>query len=57
MVKLLNRCAGSNLVDMGRSVVHDCHRVVVIDSEPVCSGRVGGHAECLRRRCGEATGA
>lgn len=56
VAKPLNRRAGSNLVDMGRSAVHDHHRVVV-DSEAGRSPRPGGHTEGLRRRCGEAAGA
>jgi len=55
VAKPLNQRAGSNLVDMGRSAVHD-HREVV-DSEAVTSLRPGGHTEGLRRRCGEAAGA
>jgi len=56
VAKPLNRRAGSNLVDVGRSAVHD-HHGVVVDSEAGRSPRSGGHTECLRRRCGEAAGA
>ena len=55
VAKPLNQRAGSNLVDMGRSAVHD-HREAV-DSDAGPSPRPGGHAECLRRRRGEAAGA
>ncbi|MGF1597040.1 MAG: reverse transcriptase domain-containing protein [Acidimicrobiales bacterium] len=56
VAKPLNRRAGSNLVDMGRSAVHD-HHGVVVDSDAGRSPRSGGHTESLRRRCGEAAGA
>lgn len=56
VAKPLNRRAGSNLVDAGRSAVHDRHDVVV-DSDAGRSPRSGGHTESLRRRCGEAAGA
>jgi hypothetical protein len=55
-VKLRKRAAGSNLVDEGRSAVHD-HHFVVVDSEADSECRWGGHTEGLRRRCGEAAGA
>jgi hypothetical protein len=55
VAKPLNRRAGSNLVDMGRSAVHD--HPVVVDSEAGRNPRPGGHTEGLRRRCGEAAGA
>ncbi len=54
---LLNPRAGSNLVDMGRSAVHEHLCVEVFDSDSGRSPRSGGHTECLRRRCGEAAGA
>lgn len=51
----LKRGTGSNLVDMGRVAAR-----VEPDGEttPILGyvGRVGGHTECLRRRCGEAAG-
>ena len=56
VAKPLNPRVGSNLVDMGRSAVHDHHRVVV-DSEAELGPRSAGHTESLRRRCGEAAGA
>ena len=55
VAKPLNRRAGSNLVDAGRSAVHG--HPWVVDSEAGQSPRPGGHTECLRRRCGEAAGA
>ena len=55
VAKPLNPRAGSNLVDMGRSAVHDHHPVV--DSEAGWYRRSRGHTESLRRRCGEAAGA
>jgi len=52
----LKRGTGSNLVDAGRGAVH----VASIEGEatPILGyvGRVGGHTECLRRRCGDAVG-
>ena len=51
-----DRAAGSNLVDVGRSAVHD-HHWLVDDSEADSECRWGGHTEGLRRRCGEAAGA
>lgn len=54
VAKPLNRRAGSNLVDMGRSAVLD-HQAVV-DSEAGQNRRPRGHIESLRRRCGEAAG-
>ena len=54
VAKPLNRRAGSNLVDMGRSAVHDHQEVV--DSEAGRNPRPGGHTEGLRRRCGDAAG-
>ena len=55
VAKPLNRRAGSNLVDLGRSAVHDHPRVA--DSEAGRNPRLGGHTESLRCRCGEAAGA
>jgi hypothetical protein len=55
-VQLRNQHAGSNLVDVGRSAVHD-HHWWVVDSEAGSECRWGGHTEGLRRRCGEAAGA
>ena len=55
-VKLLNQHAGSNLVDVGRSAVHD-HHLWVVDSEAGSERRWGGHGEGLRRTRGEAAGA
>ena len=55
MIKLLNRDAGSNLVDVGRFAVHDHDEVV--DSEAVSEYRWGGHGEGLRRTRGDAAGA
>jgi retron-type reverse transcriptase len=55
VAKPLNRRAGSNLVDMGRSAAHG--HCEVIDSEAGQSPRSGGHTESLRRRRGEAAGA
>ena len=54
--KLRNRDAGSNLVDSGRSAVHD-HRLWVVDSEAGSECRWGGHGEGLRRTRGESAGA
>jgi hypothetical protein len=48
-------CAGSNLVDQGRSAVH-AHRVAVGDSRQVWEAVPGGHGEGLRRSRGEAAG-
>jgi hypothetical protein len=55
VAKPLNRRAGSNLVDVGRSAVHDHQQGV--DSEAEICPRPGGHTESLRRRWGEAAGA
>ena len=54
--KLLNQHAGSNLVDTGRSAVHD-HHWWVVDSEAGSECRWGGHGEGLRRTRGETAGA
>src|SRR4030095_10512544 len=47
---------GSNLVDMGRAAVHARLRAGQCDSDAGEVVRPGGHAEGLRRRCGEAAG-
>jgi len=52
----LKRGTGSNLVDVGRGAVHA--ELTEGDATPIPGnvGRVGGHTECLRRRCGDAAG-
>jgi hypothetical protein len=54
--KLRNGSAGSNLVDMGRSAARGPGRGAGVNSEAVYTCRWGGHAECLRRRRGDAVG-
>lgn len=51
----LKRGTGSNLVDMGRVAAHV---EPVGEATPIRGyvGLVGGHTECLRRRCGDAAG-
>lgn len=51
----LKVCAGSNLVDRGRSAVHAPHGVGRL-LWLACGGRPGGHGEGLRRSRGEAAG-
>jgi hypothetical protein len=55
VVKLRKRGTGSNLVDMGRGVVHDHRRVGRLRSR--LGVRWGGHGEGLRRNRGDAAGA
>jgi len=52
----LKRGTGSNLVDMGRGAVHA--ELMVSEATPMLGnvGRIGGHTESLRRRCGDAAG-
>jgi hypothetical protein len=52
----LKRGTGSNLVDMGRVAVHA--ELTEGEATPIPGnvGRVGGHTECLRCRCGDAAG-
>jgi hypothetical protein len=52
----LKRGTGSNLVDAGRVAVHA--ELIEDEATPISGnvGRVGGHTECLRRRCGDAAG-
>ena len=52
----LKRGTGSNLVDAGRGAVHA--ELTESEATPIPGnvGRVGGHTESLRRRCGEAAG-
>jgi hypothetical protein len=52
----LKRGTGSNLVDVGRGAVHA--ELILGEATPIPGnvGRVGGHTECLRRRCGDAVG-
>ena len=52
----LKRETGSNLVDAGRVAVHA--EPTQGEATPISGnvGRVGGHTECLRRRCGDAVG-
>jgi len=52
----LKRGTGSNLVDMGRVAVHAEPTEGEATPIPGHVGRVGGHTEGLRRRCGEAAG-
>jgi hypothetical protein len=47
---------GPNLVDMGRAAAHARVRVAQRDSGAGETVRIGGHAEGLRRRRGEAAG-
>jgi hypothetical protein len=56
--KLRNPPTGSNLVDMGRIAVRDSARreACVVNSVAGFERRWGGHAECLRRRRGDAAG-
>jgi len=56
--KLRNRSTGSNLVDMGRDAARDVVRreADVVNSVAGFDRRWGGHAECLRRRRGDAAG-
>lgn len=51
----LKRGTGSNLVDAGRGAVHAEPKG---EATPIRGyvGPVGGHTECLRRRCGDAAG-
>ena len=55
-LNLLKRGTGSNLVDEGRGAAHA--EPVEGEATPIPGnvGRVGGHTECLRRRCGDAAG-
>ena len=52
----LKRGTGSNLVDAGRGAVHA--ELTQGEATPIRGyvGPVGGHIECLRRRCGDAAG-
>jgi len=52
----LKRGTGSNLVDAGRVAVRAEPTQGEATPIPGHVGRVGGHTECLRRRCGEAAG-
>jgi hypothetical protein len=54
----LKRGTGSNLVDVGRVAVHAELTLFVGEATPISGnvGRIGGHTECLRRRCGDAAG-
>ena len=52
----LKRGTGSNLVDVGRVAAHVEPIVGEATLIPANVGRVGGHIECLRRRCGDAAG-
>jgi len=52
----LKRGTGSNLVDAGRVAVHAEPIHGEATPTPGNVGRVGGHTECLRRRCGDAAG-
>lgn len=52
----LKRGTGSNLVDAGRGAVRA--EPIFGEATPIRGyvGLVGGHTECLRRRCGDAAG-
>jgi hypothetical protein len=52
----LKRGTGSNLVDAGRVAVHVEPSRGEATPIPGNVGRVGGHTEGLRRRCGDAAG-
>jgi hypothetical protein len=52
----LKRGTGSNLVDTGRVAVHAKSLDGKATPIPGYVGRVGGHTEGLRRRCGDAAG-
>lgn len=55
-LKPRKRSAGSNLVDTGRFAARNPGQLTRANSEAEYTRRWGGHAECLRRRCGDAVG-
>lgn len=56
-LNLRNRGTGSNLVDMGRDVVHADQTNGEATSGTVIDAGPGGREECLRRTRGDAAGA